>query len=150
MIRGKGTKGKKLTPEQVASIVALWTVEANASEVARQVGCAEGTVRNYVIRRNLAKANEFYARAIDRGEREGLALVAKARRKVSVALDTARGTKAIADLTRAAVASLQGATNTKLAHARITGTITDPSAPVVTVNLVIHFPTEDDPEKPEP
>ena len=127
----------KLPPETVASIKRLWPeAGGNASEVARLCGCSESSVRRYVVREGLPGSGEIYARALERGERDARRLVRQAQRKVAAALETARGAKAIADLTRAATATLHTATSAKLAHGKLSGTIVDRSEVNATVTQV--------------
>lgn len=144
----RGTPGRKLTPGQVEAIVALWpTAGGNASEVARQVGCSRQSVERYVVRLGLDEAGHLYARALARGQRLARTTMEAARRKVVSGLGTARGAKAIADLTRAACAVVQTATAAQLAHAKITGALVEKHEVNHSGNLVIHLPAEETPAK---
>lgn len=112
----------KITVEQAATIERVWLEKANASEAGRQAGCSEATARRYILKARLPKADELYAQATAEAERLHLALVEKARRKVSAALDMA-GTDsgAVAELARAANDSLRAVTSTRVAHLKAAG-----------------------------
>ena len=114
----------KLTVEQVATIERVWLETANASEAARQAGCGEASARRYIIRCGLAKADDLYAQALARAEREHLALVGAGRKRLRLALDVADDA-AVVDITRAANDSLRAVTATKMAHAKLTGKLID-------------------------
>ena len=140
-------KPPKLTPAQVETLERVWLETANASEAARQAGCSERSVRRHVIRHALPKAAELYARALEQAEREHLATLRIARRKVSRFLRSARTSKAVAELTRAATSALQGVTSTRMAHAKITGALVEKHEVNHSGNLVIHMPDEKPPAK---
>lgn len=113
-------KGVPLTVEQAATVKRVWLETANASEAARQAGCHEASARRYILKQRLPKADELYAQALADEERQHLAVVSKARRKVSEALDSATG-EDITDLARAANDSLRAVTATRIAHLKVTG-----------------------------
>lgn len=111
---------RKLTVAEVETIVRVWLETANASEAARQAGCNESTVRRVVARKRLPKSDDLYAQALAQEEAEHLALVTKARRKISKALDGADG-DSLPDLARAVNDSLRAVSATRTAHLRATG-----------------------------
>lgn len=115
-------RGVPLTPAQVETIERVWLETANASEAARQAECSPQSAARYLVRGGLDKAGSLYAQALARAERQHLALVEKARRKVSAALDMA-GTDsgAVAELARAANDSLRAVTSTRVAHLKAAG-----------------------------
>lgn len=115
-------KPPKLTTAQVETIERAWLETANASEAARQAGCSEASVRRYVIRRGLSKADELYAQALARAEREHLALVSAGRKRLRGALDVVDDGD-VAEIVRAANDSLRAVTATKMAHAKMVGTL---------------------------
>jgi len=113
-------KGVPLTVEQAATVKRVWLATANASEAAREAGCSPQSASRYIVKTGLDSAGKLYADALAREEREHLAVVSKARRKVSQALDSATG-EDVTDLARAANDSLRAVTATRIAHLRVTG-----------------------------
>lgn len=144
------TPGRRLTPAQVETLKRVWLETANASEAARQAGVSEASARRYIIRKGWTKADELYAQALAKAERLHLALVRKAHRKVSKALDQAgTDSEAVSELTRAANDSLRAVAATRAAHLKLTGLsapdrhdVTSGGAPLASV--VILPPLDDD------
>ena len=120
------TKPPKLTVAQVETIERVWLDTANASEAGRQAGCSEASARRYIIRRGLSKADDLYAQALARAEREHLALVGAGRKRLRLALEAAED-DAVPEITRAANDSLRAVTATKMAHAKLTGKLIERS-----------------------
>lgn len=114
-------RGVPLTPAQVETIERVWLETANASEAARQAECSPQSAARYLVRGGLDKAGSLYAQALARAERQHLALVEKARRKVATALDAAARSDEVAELARAANDSLRAVTSTRVAHLKAAG-----------------------------
>lgn len=118
-------KPPKLTLAQVETIERVWLETANASEAARAAGCHEASARRYIVRRGLPKADDLYAQALARSERQHLATVEKARRKIDAALGKAVDVKDLVALSSQALDGLRASTTTRLAHAKMTGKLID-------------------------
>lgn len=118
-------KPPKLTIAQVETIERVWLATANASEAGREAGCSEASARRYIIRRGLPKADDLYAQALARSERQHLSTAEKARQKIDAALDSATAVKDIVALGAQALDGLRASTTTKMAHAKMTGKLVD-------------------------
>lgn len=135
---------KRLTPDQCATIERVWLATANASEAAREAGCSHQSALRVIVRRGLDSAGQLYAQALAKAERLHLALVRKARRRVSKALDQAgTDSEAVSELTRAANDSLRAVAATRAAHLKISGLsapdrhdVTSGGAPLAAVVLL--------------
>jgi hypothetical protein len=73
---------KHLTPDERAAIVARYVETANASQVAREFGVNETTVRKSVARARELKKSEFHARACARAVREGRRTLSKTAKRL--------------------------------------------------------------------
>ena len=135
-------KGVPLTVAQAATIKRVWLETANASEAARAAGCHEASARRYIIRQSLPNAADLYADALAREERLHLAVVAKGRRKVSEALDSADAD--VAELTRAANDSLRAVNATRIAHLKATGAHSADKVEATVAASVVVLPALDD------
>jgi len=73
---------KHLTPSERAAIVARYVETANASQVAREFGVNQTTVRKQVARANGLKKNDFHAKACARAVREGRRTLSKTAKRL--------------------------------------------------------------------
>lgn len=138
-------RGVPLTVAQAATIKRVWLETANASEAARQAGCSVQSACRYVVKHSLEGAGKLYADALAREERLHLAVVAKGRRRVSEALDSADAD--VAELTRAANDSLRAVNATRIAHLKATGAHSaDKVEATVAASVVVLPPLDDSPE----
>ena len=71
----------KLSPAERARIAARYVETSNASQVARECGVSEGTVRNVIAQQGVANRYELHARAVDKAVR-------KARRSLARRIDS--------------------------------------------------------------
>ena len=124
---------RPLTPKQVRTIKRVWLETANASEAARQAGCSEAAARRHIGAKKRDKAPvdratkraDLYAQSLDEAEQEHLAVVAKARRKVSDCLDAAAEVRDVSMLAAQAHDGLRAITTTKMAHAKLSGALVE-------------------------
>lgn len=141
----------RLTPAQSETIARVWTESGSAREAARQAGCSHQSARRHLVAAGLDQKGTLYAEACAKGVRMAIATVAKARRKIDEALDTATEVKDLAALAAQAHDNARVRLTAQLNHARMSGAliersdVTSGGAPLAAVVLM---PALDD--EPEP
>ncbi len=117
-----GPRPPKLTPAQVETIVRVWAETGNQSEAARQAGCSPQSAGRYIVAHGLDSAGKLYADACARGVRLAAQTVAKARRRIDMALDA--GDLEVKDLTALAAQAhdgLRARALVQMNHAKLSG-----------------------------
>lgn len=121
-----GPRPPKLTPAQVETIVRVWAETGNQSEAARQAGCSPQSAGRYIVAHGLDSAGKLYADACARGVRLAAQTVAKARRRIDMALDA--GDLEVKDLTALAAQAhdgLRARALVQMNHAKLSGALID-------------------------
>ena len=136
----------RLTPAQVETIARVWVETGNQSECARQAGCSPQSAGRYIVASGLDSTGKLYADACAKGVRLAVATVAKARRKISEALDSVEEVKDLAALAAQAHDNARVCLTAQLNHAKLSGALidrTDVTSGGQTVAAVVLMPPLD-------
>lgn len=114
-------KGKPVTPDESAAILASWYANGNASETARLHDVSEHAVRLVVRRASESTRGELHTLALAKVEREYRRAVARNLARIEEALAAAPTSKDLVEASKAMHDGLRTLSQVRTAHAKATG-----------------------------